>query len=138
MSKDNKDIEINIPIFEILLVIGVILTIIGILAPFQLIEVLGIELWFDPNLWVLCIPGMGMVWGYITRKILHNKKGSYLIGFFLGIIGLIIAICIRPTNKVNTNNNKYADLQKLAELKQNGTITESEFETEKSKILKGE
>ena len=142
MNKDNQDVEINIPVFEILLGIGIIVTIIGIIAPMQKVDVLGITLWFDPNLSMILLPiGIGLICGYITKKILPNQKGAYWIGFFLGFIGLIIAICIKPsknTNKNNSSNNKYEDLQKLEELKQNGTITEAKFEIQKSKILKGE
>ncbi len=34
--------------------------------------------------------------------------------------------------------NKYNELEKLNQLKSSGTITEEEFDIEKSKILKGE
>lgn len=140
MSNDNEKIELKIPIFEILLGLGVIVLIVGILAPFQLIEFLGFELWFDPNLSMICLPlGGGLIFGYITRKILPHNTKAYWLGFCLGIIGLIIALCIKPKVNINNNrDNKYEEIQKLAELKQNGILTEAEFETEKSKILKGE
>lgn len=140
MANDNEKVTLNIPILEILLVIGIIITIIGIIAPIQLIEIFGFKLWLNPDLWILCIPGMALVWGYITKKILPNKKGAYWIGFFLGIIGLIVSICIRPTNdnvnKSNSSSSKYEDLQKLAELKQSGILTEEEFKAQKERILK--
>jgi uncharacterized membrane protein YeaQ/YmgE (transglycosylase-associated protein family) len=133
--KDEK-ITLNIPIYEIFLVIGIILIIIGILAPFQLIEIFNFELWLDPNLTMICVPiGIGFICGYITKKILPNKKGAYWLGFILGIIGIIITICIK-INLEKNNNSRYDDLQKLFKLKQDGIITEAEFEAEKLKILK--
>lgn len=140
IANDNEKITLNIPVFEILLSLGFISILIGILAPFQLIEFLGFEIWFDPNLSIICLPlGMGLICGYITRKILQSQKGAYCIGLFLGIIGLVIAICVRLSNNSTDNvnsNNKYSDLQKLAELKENGILTEKEFEQQKEKILK--
>lgn len=141
MSNDNEKITLNIPIFEILLGLGFISIVVGILAPFQLIEFLGFEIWFDPNLSIICLPlGGGLVCGYISRMILPNKKGAYWVGLFLGIIGLIIATCVilnnNSTDNENYNNNKYNDLQKLAELKESGILTEEEFKQQKEKILK--
>ncbi len=141
--EDDK-VTLNIPTYEILLVIGIIGTIIGILAPFQRIEFLGITFWFDPRLVYICVPvGVGLICGYITRKILPSNKNAYWVGFLLGIIGIVVVICIRPTNSTinntsNSNKNKYVDLERLAELKQSGILTEEEFEIEKTKILKGE
>lgn len=62
MANDNEKVTLNIPILEILLVIGIIITIIGIIAPIQLIEIFGFKLWLNPDLWILCIPGMALVW----------------------------------------------------------------------------
>ena len=50
---------------------------------------------------------------------------------------VIISICIRQKNNINSNN-KYEYIEKLENLKNNGTITDVEFEREKSKILKEE
>ena len=136
MCKENESVEINIPIFELLLAIGIILTIVGttMFMGIKYINILG-GIYIDTHLWIVLLPlGVGLICGYITRKILHNQKGSYVLGLVLGVIGLIIAIC----TKLITSNNKYEELQRLEELKQNGTITEAEFKLEKSKILKGE
>ena len=141
MSKESESVEI--PIFEILVVIGVILIIVGAIAPLQRVEILGMTLWFDPNLAMILIPtGVGFICGYITRKILPNDKKSYFWGLFLGIIGIIVAVCIKPrnnTSKSNSNNanNKYVELQRLADLKQNGIITETEYEIQTERILRG-
>lgn len=142
MKGNNEKVTLNIPTFEILLVIGIITLIVGILAPIQRIDLLGFTIWLDPNLAMILIPvGIGLICGYITRKILPTRKNGYVIGLVLGIIGIIVAVCMKPTNQENTNNNsssKYEIIQRLLELKQNGTITDTEFEIEKSKILKGE
>ncbi len=140
IANDNDKIALNIPIYEILLVIGIIMAIIGMIMcmGIKYIDILG-GIYFDIHLGMIIAPiGIGLICGYITRKILPSKRNSYVIGFLLGIIGIIIAICIRPTNNANNTNssNRYADLQKLAELKENGIITEEEFNAEKEKILK--
>ena len=111
----DEEITLNIPVYEILLVIGIIITIIGILAPFQLIEIFDFELWLDPRLSMICLPvGIGLICGYINQKIMPEMKKStaILIGLVLGIIGLIIVICMKFAKKENKkiyNNsfNKY-------------------------------
>ncbi len=139
--EDDK-VTLNIPAFEILFGLGIIAIIIGILAPFQRIEFLGITFWFDPRLVYICVPvGVGLICGYITRKILPSNKNAYWLGLILGIIGLIISICIRTSsnvNKLSNNNSKYDNIQRLAELKRNGVLTEQEYESQKSRILKEE
>lgn len=141
MSKESENVEI--PIFEILVGIGIILIIIGAIAPLQRVEILGMTLWFDPNLAMILIPiGIGLICGYITRKILPNHKTAYLWGLFLGIIGIIVAVCIKPRNNISksnssNDNNKYLELQRLADLRQNGIITETEYDLQKERILRG-
>lgn len=141
MSKESESVEI--PIFEILVVVGVILIIVGAIAPLQRVEILGMILWFDPNLAMILIPiGVGLICGYITRKILSNDKKAYFLGLFLGIIGIIVAVCIKPKNNTsksssNNINNKYIELQRLADLKQNGILTETEYKIQKERILRG-
>ena len=137
IMRDEKVI-LNIPVFEILLVLGIIAIVMGAVAPVQKIDFFGLTIWLEPKLSIICIPiGIGLVCGYITRKILPAEKKGYIIGFFLGKIGLIISICIRQKNNINSNN-KYEYIEKLENLKNNGTITDVEFEREKSKILKEE
>lgn len=140
--KEEK-VTLNIPIFEILLVIGIIMTIIGMIMcmGIKYIDILG-GIYFDTHLGTVIAPiGIGLISGYITRKILPSNKNSYWLGLFLGIIGIVITIFIRLSNNTSTNNksnNKYEDLQKLAELRQSGVLTEEEFNAEKEKILKWE
>lgn len=137
---NNEKITLNVPIYEILLVIGVITAIVGIIMclGIKYIDIFG-GIYFDTHLGIIIAPvGIGLICGYITRKILPTKKNGYTLGLVLGIIGIIIAVCIKlgNNNTDNNNSNKYNDLQRLAELKQNGIITEEEFNAEKEKILK--
>ncbi len=84
----------------------------------------------------------GLIFAYISKYI-GLKKGiesGYIWGYFLGLIGLFVVCALPSENKeeinVVSNNNKYEDLEKLQKLKENGIITQSEFEVEKAKILK--
>lgn len=85
----------------------------------------------------------GLFWAYLSRYVGLKKEiqTGYVWGYFLGLIGFIV-ICVLKGEETNTekqkeysNNNKYDDLEKLQKLKDNGTITEGEFEIEKEKIL---
>lgn len=137
---EDEKITLNIPIYEILFGIGILMIIIGTMMCAGIYQFMGI--WLDTSAGVFVLPiGVGLTYGYITRKILQNEKNSYLIGVVLGVIGVIIAVCIRVNKTTISNNeniNKYKSLEQLAKLKESKTITELEFETEKSKILKGE
>lgn len=75
--------------------------------------------------------------GLFSKHILPNKKSSFFYGLLLGVIGIIIVACIKNSeNKKKVySGNKYEDLEKLQKLKENGTITDAEFEVEKSKLL---
>ena len=90
--------------------------------------------------WLLLWSIYTLVFAIVSKKIGESKGLDYgfLVGWFLGIIGLII-ICVLPnenTNNVVRNSNKYEDLEKLHKLKEQGVITEKEFENEKNKLLK--
>ena len=143
MKDDNE--MVNVPIYEILLGIGIFAIVFGILI--ILCDTVGPGELFDMDSEIgpfFIAPGFWVVCGYITYKLLPNKKGSFAIGLILGIIGVIIALCIRlgsgaannEKGAVQNNANKYEDLQKIAELKEKGIITEQEFEEEKAKLLK--
>lgn len=137
---EDEKVTLNIPVYEILLGIGILMIVIGTMMCAGIYQFMGI--WLDTSAGVFVLPiGIGLTCGYVTRKILQNAKNSYLIGFVLGIIGVIIVVCVRvnkTTINNNENTNKYESLERLAKLKESGAITELEFETEKSKILKGE
>lgn len=90
----------------------------------------------------------GLIWGVISSLIGNSKniKGFWW-GFFLGFIGVIIVICLKPNdsfeveqniNKMQSGvvRNKYDELEKLDNLRKMGAITEYEFEEEKKKLLK--
>lgn len=123
-------IKVNLMIF------GIISLVVGILYIF-----IGMYLW-DTYLdnWDIVMVVVGVIFecisfGLFTKHLLPNKKGSFFYGLVLGIIGIIIAVCIK--NKKDTyKGNKYEDLERLNKLKENGAITKEEFEIEKAKILK--
>jgi hypothetical protein len=84
----------------------------------------------------------------IAYKKQHANKGiilliNFLLGWtFLGWAGCLVWAFIdtdgTTTKNVlrNVGGNKYEDLAKLQKLKEEGAITETEFETEKQKLLK--
>ena len=90
----------------------------------------------------------GLFWGWMSALVGRPKdiKGFWY-GFFLGIIGFIIVCCMKDrSERVNTatvmvNNNqensenKYETLEKLYKLKDEGVLTEYEFNKEKNKIM---
>lgn len=104
---------------------------------------IGIYLW-DVFLedWAIVMIVEGVVFellsfGLFSKHILPNKKSSFFYGLLLGVIGIIIVACIKNSEnkKKIYSGNKYEDLEKLQKLKENGTITDEEFEIEKSKLL---
>ena len=98
-----------------------------------------IETVFD-NLYVFVWAILTLIFAYICKRIGKDKGIDYgfLIGWILGIIGLII-ILVLPSNGQDSNNiNKYEQLAQLQKLKENGTITDAEFEIEKTKLLRSE
>ena len=76
------------------------------------------------------------LWGVICNAIALPKNINYgfLLGFFLGLIGLIIVICL-PENTKNSVND-VETLEKLVELKEKGILSEAEFKEKKESILK--
>lgn len=106
---------------------------------------------------------INFIFGIITKNIL-KKKGytngllGFCIGFFLNIIGVVIALLLDDKNykikpiEINLNRtdgnvepelseiektrtDKYEELEKVYELKEKGILTEEEFQVEKEKIL---
>ena len=120
--------------YKVLLGVGIFIIVAGAIGTIWLIYVVEEEIAVICSL--LC-GGIGgnIIWGYVTYKILNGKKYSFLWGFLLGIIGIIVSACMRNSNGIN-NRNKYEDLTKLQKLKEDGAITDVEFEEEKAKILK--
>ncbi len=100
----------------------------------------GIAIFFGLiyNLFILVWAILTLVFGCVCKKIGQSKGIDYgfLVGWLLGILGLIIMLVL-PGNGQNTQNvSKYEELEQLQKLKENGTITEAEFEVEKSKLLR--
>lgn len=119
-----------------LLICGIVALVVGILYIF-----IGMYLWdIYLDSWDMVMVVMGVIFectsfGLFTKHLLPNKKGAFFYGLVLGIIAVIIAVIIK--NKKDTyKGNKYEDLERLNKLKENGAITEEEFEVEKAKILK--
>lgn len=98
------------------------------------------------ELWIILIGAL--FWGLMSMLVGRPKdiKGFWY-GFFLGLIGFIIVCCMKDrTQKVNTTNivdnrniekseNKYETLEKLHSLKENGVLTEEEFNNEKNRLI---
>lgn len=106
-----------------------------------LILILGIILFLIGFIFVAFIYFLPV---YIASKKDHPNFGvilliTVLFGWtLLGWLVCMIWACI-DTNNNETNNmngsNKYEDLEKLQKLKENGVISENEFESEKLKLL---
>lgn len=92
----------------------------------------------------LIIIVVGMVIYLIPTMVVCKRNHTYKVAIillniflgwtFIGWIGCLVWSFIdNDTNKAS--NDKYGDLAKLQKLKESGTITESEFEEEKAKVL---
>lgn len=108
-----------------------ILPVISVLAFSSIFFVFIITLYFLPTI--------------IAYKREHAYKGiillvNFLLGWtFIGWAGALVWSFIDTDGSKVDNmfrNSKYDDLEKLQKLKEAGTITEEEFESEKAKILK--
>lgn len=82
---------------------------------------------------------VGLVCGFICR-LQASKKGYsetafFCLGFFLGIIGLVVALLI-PSKQSEAISNADGIL-KYKELLDQGVITQEEFETKKNELMKG-
>ena len=105
----------------------------GIIA-IVVLTILGIVIYFLPTI--------------IAYKKEHKNKViilliDFLLGWtFLGWVGSLIWACIDTDGSTlsnvtrNIGGNKYEDLARLQKLKEDGTITETEFEIEKQKLLR--
>ena len=81
-------------------------------------------------IWIAC----GFLCEYLGN--LKGQKGCFLYGLLLGVIGVIIVLCLKDKSGEIAPANKYDELAKLQQLKENGIITDAEFEIEKAKLLK--
>lgn len=81
---------------------------------------------------------IGLVCGFISKSQAaqkgYSEVGFFLMGFFLGIIGLIIALVIPARqNEALTNAD---GILKYKELLDQGVITQEEFEAKKNELMK--
>lgn len=130
-EKNGRDI-----FYKVLLGIGIFIIIVGIIVGTIIMMVDDIDRGMIFAFICGSVSGT-FIWGYVTYKILNGKEKSFLWGFLLGLIGVIIAICTKDKNKEKiSNSNKYEDLMKLKTLKEDGIITEEEFNKEKERVLK--
>lgn len=84
---------------------------------------------------ILCL-----FFGLIAGSINENKGCSYWTGFWCGFLWGLIGILFVAVQKDKTEKNKniYSpteQLEKLSKLKENGAITETEFQESKRKLL---
>lgn len=91
----------------------------------------------------LCVfLAQGLVFGFITSAIADSKgyDCGFWWGFFLGLLGLIV-VSVRPTmTKVESDQGNTAAsytqaLERLATMRDQGVITQAEFEAKKKDIL---
>ena len=82
----------------------------------------------------------GITWGLATQSIGKSRghQNCFWWGFFLGLIGLIVVVCLNPkTNNQNNLIDNIDALDKLKRLQENGAITKEEFEENKKVLLNG-
>ena len=82
----------------------------------------------------------GIIWGLATQSIGKSRghQNCFWWGFFLGLIGLIVVLCLNP--KTNNQNNLFDNidvLDKLQRLQENGAITKEELKKKKKVLLNG-
>lgn len=79
----------------------------------------------------------GCVWGFATNSVGKSRghQNCFWWGFFLGLIGLIVVICLKDNTSTSSNSDNVEALDKLQKLKETGAISEEEFEQSKKKIL---
>ena len=95
-----------------------------------------------PELMITFVPGL--IIGIICCIVAVNfgKKKGYsstlcgLLGFFLGIIGLIIVLVLPSKNQTMLQNYESAEtLQRYKNLLDEGAITQEEYDRKKTEIL---
>lgn len=91
----------------------------------------------------MLVEGVVFTWtacGLIIKQLLPEKKliTCLVIGYLTAVIGVIVALIVKLANKKTKEykGDKYENLARLQKLKEQGVLTEEEFEKEKQKILK--
>ena len=89
----------------------------------------------------------GVIWGFVAKAVVTNKgyedKATkyFWLGFFFSFIPVIVAATKPNVNAVpqaearSVQNSPYKDLEKLAKLKEQGALTEEEYEKLKAECL---
>ena len=78
-----------------------------------------------------------LICGNIAKHIGNTKnyKNGFIWGALLGIIGIIVVSVMPYKEQGKTNNNSIEKIKELSILKDNGIITQEEFETKKKELL---
>ena len=119
-------------------VLGVILGNLGFMLDENLIIML---------IGIICLCLSGFIFYFIPTFVAINKNHPQcfpieIINLFLGwsllgwVVALVWACMENNTKSENISGNKYENLSKLQKLKEDGIISEEEFEKEKSKLLR--
>lgn len=92
-----------------------------------------------PELMFIAIPLVVSIICCVVSAGQAEKKGYSrlafgLLGFFLGVIGLIIALLL-PNRKMAESANAADSLMKYKQLLDQGVITQEEFERKKQELL---
>lgn len=98
---------------------------------------------FMPYIISVCV--LNAILGFVTKSISESKgyEDGFWWGFLLGILGIIV-VAVRPTlpdestiihEQSSTMANYTATLEQLARLKNQGILTEEEYNQKKQKIL---
>ena len=81
---------------------------------------------------------IGVICGFICLGISSSRgmKGGYWWGFFLGIIGEIV-VAVKPNDNriVSPVSSPYEDLERLAQLKEQGVLSDDEYAKMKADCL---
>lgn len=106
--------------------IGILLVLLFIIG-----VVLGAFIYFLPTY----VAGKKDHSNFVIILIVNLLFGWTLLGWLVCIVWACIDTSNNEINNTNSSN-KYEDLEKLQKLKENGVISESEFEIEKQKLLR--
>ncbi len=133
-----KIINVNLKIVSTVLFVAGIIYIIAGSTIAALWEYIQADEWGI----VMIVEGVFFTWtacGLIIKQLLPEKKliTCLIIGYLTAVIGVIVALIIKLVNKNQKEykSDKYENLARLQKLKEQGVISEEEFETEKKKIL---
>ena len=89
---------------------------------------------------------VGLIVGFICGKVSesiaaqkgYDNTGTYFwLGFFLGVIGVVIAACLSDKNSqaILERKGSAEELMKMKKLLDSGVLTPEEFEKKKKEIL---